>query len=97
MRARISEIPPDEEATWGAVLAVVVRTHPEDLSYHWTSNKKSGPEAYSVLDITEQGEDVEWMRVEIERAVDIVNEIAKRDPLAKMVEVDKGHIEVVMD
>jgi hypothetical protein len=96
MRARISEIPPAEEATWGAVLAVLVRTHPGDLSYHWTSHK-SGPDGYSVLDITEPGEDVQWMRVEIERAVDIVNEIVKRDPLEKMIEVDKGHIEVVMD
>jgi hypothetical protein len=97
MRARISQIPPAEQATWGAVLAILVRTHPDDLTYHWAANRKSDPDAYSVLDITEQGEDVEWMRVEVERAVDIVNGIAQRDPLDKMVEVDKGHIEVLVD
>jgi hypothetical protein len=97
MRARISEIPPTEEATWGAVLAILVRTHPEELKYHWTANRDGKPGSYSMLDLTEPGEDVEWMRAEISRAVDIVNEVARRDPLDKMEPVDIGHVEVLVD
>jgi len=53
MRARITEIPPAEEATWGTVLAILIKTHPKDLTYHWTANRKVEPGTYSVIDITE--------------------------------------------
>ena len=97
MRARITEIPPAEEATWGTVLAILIKTHPKDLPYHWTANRKVEPGTYSVIDITEPGEDVEWMRAEISAIVDLVNEVARRDPLDKMVPVDMGLVEVLVD
>ena len=97
MRARINEIPPAEEASWGAVVSILVRTHPEGLEYHWRAHRQGEPDVYSVVDITEPGEDVEWMRAEIRRAVDTVNEVARRDPLDRMVEIDAGHVEVLVD
>lgn len=97
MRARISEIPPAQEATWGAVLAILIRTHPKELTYHWVANRDGDPGTYSVIDITEPGEDVEWMRNEISAIVDVVNEVVRRDPLDKMVEVDAGVVEVLVD
>jgi len=97
MRARINEIPPAEEATWGAVLAILIKTHPNELTYHWTANRKGEPDTYSVIDITEPGEDVEEMRAEISAIVDLVNDVARRDPKDKMVRVDMGLVEVLVD
>jgi hypothetical protein len=97
MRARINEIPPREQATWGAVLATLLRTHPKEMTYHWTANGKGGPGAYSVIDIREPGEDVAELRAEIEAVVDLVNSVAKRDPLNAMVPADIGLVEVLVD
>jgi len=97
MRARINEIPPEEEATWGAVLTTLIRIHPKELEYHWTAYLKGEPGTFSVIDITEPGEDVEWMRAEIAAVIDTVNAVVKRDPLNKMVEIDAGHVEVLVD
>ena len=37
------------------------------------------------------------MRAEISAIVDLVNEVARRDPLDKMVPVDMGLVEVLVD
>ena len=97
MRARINEIPAREEATWGAVLATLLRTHPREMTYHWTANGKGDPNAFSVIDIRTPGEDVAELRAEIEAVVDLVNGVVKRDPLNEMVEVDVGLVEVLVD
>lgn len=97
MRARVNEIPPREQATWGAVLATLLRTHPHEMTYHWTANGKGEEGSYSVIDITTPGEDVAELRAEIEAVVDLVNSIVKRDPLNKMVAVDAGLVEVLVD
>jgi predicted RecB family nuclease len=97
MRARINQIPAEEEATWGAVLATLVRTHPKELEYHWTGYRKGEPDGYSVIDIKTPGEDVDEMRAEIESVVELVNRIVDRDPLDRMVRVDPGLVEVLVD
>lgn len=96
MRARINDIPAAEDATWGAVLAALLRTNPRDFTYHWTA-LGSGDDGQSVIDIKTSGEDVDALRAEIEETVDLVNEVARRDPLKKMVEVDIGLVEVLVD
>src|SRR3989442_1651510 len=35
MRARIEQIPADEEATWGAVFALLSHIHRTDWNFHW--------------------------------------------------------------
>lgn len=97
MRAKINEIPPREEATWGAVLATLLRNHPKEMTYHWTANGKGGPGSYSVIDISTPGEDVAELRAEIEAIVDLVNSVAKRDPLDAMAPADIGLVEVLVD
>jgi hypothetical protein len=97
MRARINEIPPAQEATWGAVLTTLLRTHPKEIEYHWMAHHKGEPGAYSVIDITEPGEDVEWLRAEIAAVVDLVNNVVRRDPLGKLVPIDVGLVEVLVD
>lgn len=37
------------------------------------------------------------MRAEIVEVVDHVNAVVKRDPLSKMVQIDTGHVEVLVD
>jgi hypothetical protein len=97
MRARINQIPAEEEATWGAVLATLLRTHPKELEWHWTGYRKNEPDAFSVIDIKSPGEDVDELRAEIDAVVDLVNRVVDRDPLDKMVRVDPGHAEVLVD
>ncbi|HSS61086.1 MAG TPA: hypothetical protein VLK30_06500 [Candidatus Limnocylindrales bacterium] len=97
MRAVIEQIPPAEESTWGAVLATLLRNHPTDWNYHWKAHQLDRHDSYSVIDIRAPGEDVAELRAEIEAVVDLVNEVARRDPLNKMVQVDVGHVEVLVD
>jgi len=37
------------------------------------------------------------LRAEIEQVVDLVNEVAERDPLNSMVAIDAGLVEVLVD
>jgi len=97
MRAKVNEIPPREEATWGAVLASLLRTHPREMTYHWNVYAKGEPGEFSVIEIHDSGEDVDELRAEIEGVVDLVNSVVKRDPLNMMVPVDIGLVEVLVD
>ena len=98
MRARINEIPPKEEATWGAVLATLLRSSQRgEMTYHWTANGKGEPGTYSVIDMIKPGEDVAGLRAEIEAVVELVNSVARRDPLNSMAPADPGLIEVLID
>lgn len=97
MRARINQIPAEEEATWGAVLAALQRTHPKDMESHWIAYRQGEPDAFSVLELKVPGEDVDEFRAEIDAVVDLVNRIADRDPLNKMVRADPGYVEVLVD
>lgn len=97
MRAKVNNIPSGEQATWGAVLAGLLRSHPRDMTYHWDVYDKGAEGQFSVLEIHDPGEDVEELRAEIEAVVDLVNSVAKRDPLNKMAPVDIGLVEVLVD
>lgn len=96
MRARIEQIPADEDATWGAVFAALSLTHRTDWRFHWTGYRKGEPDEYSFIEIEAEGEDVEGMRAEMVAVVDHVNAAVKRDPLDKMVSIDSGRIEVLV-
>lgn len=96
VRARINNIPPEQEATWGAVVAVLRFDNREDSSWHWTSYKSPDGTSFSVIDIEVPGEDVEALRAELGEAVDLVNDVAAHDPLKSMVRVDVGLSEVYL-
>ncbi len=96
MLARIKDIPELEDATWGAVLTTLLRTHPNEWTFHWTAERPKGADPYSQIDIEAAGDDVEEMRAEIDVVVDLVNRVADRDPLKRMVRVDVGHVEVLV-
>ena len=97
MRARIEQIPAAQEATWGAVFAALMLTHPKDWHFHWTGYRQGKPDAYSLIEIEAPGEDVAGLRAEIDEVIGIVNTAAKRDPLNQMVGIDNGHVEVLVD
>ncbi len=97
MRARIKDIPPEQEASWGAVLAVLRFDNRTGWSMHWTAHRPNDGDPFSVVDIRVPGEDVAALRAEIEEAVGMVNEIADRDPLNVMVRADVGLAEVLVD
>jgi hypothetical protein len=98
VRARIEQIPADEDATWGAVFAYLSLTHRKDWRFHWTGYRRGEPDAYSFIEIEAPGdEDVDAMRAEIVQVVDHVNTVVKRDPLNKMVPIDVGLVEVLVD
>lgn len=97
MQARIEQIPADEDGTWGAVFAALSLTHRTDWHFHWTGYRQGEPDAYSVIQIQASGEDVEGMRAEIVAVVNLVNAVVKRDPLSKMVPIDVGLVEVLVD
>jgi len=96
VRARIEQIPADQEATWGAVFAALSLNHRADWRFHWTGYRKGHPDEYSFIEIEAEGEDVDGMRAEIVELVDHVNTVAKRDPLGKMVAIDAGRVEVLV-
>lgn len=96
MRARIADIPTEQEASWGAVLAVLRFDNRTGWKMHWTAlHPKEGKE-FSVIDIEVPGEDVDGLRAEIDEAVDLVNDIVARDPLKRMVRADVGLAEVLV-
>lgn len=97
MQARISELPAKEEASWGAVYAVVQAEHRHESGWHFHWRAIPDRDHESALIIEAPGEDVDALRAEIEEAIDLVNDIVKRDPLGQMVEIDAGHVEVLVD
>jgi len=97
MRARVGEIPAAQDATWGAVFATLYASHRNDWQFHWTGHRQHEPDAYSLMQISAPGEDVEAMRAEIEEVIGFVNEMVRRDPLNAMVAVDIGLVEVLVD
>jgi hypothetical protein len=96
VRAKIDQIPPDEEATWGAVFVALTVTHRTGWQFHWNGYRKGQPDEFSVIAIEAEGEDVEGLRAEILEVIDFVNAAAKRDPLNKMVPIDAGNLEVLV-
>ena len=96
MRARIADIPAEQEATWGAVIAVLRFDNRSGWKMHWTAHQPAAGKQFSVIDIEVPGEDVDGLRAEIEEAVDLVNDIVQRDPLKTMVRADVGLAEVLV-
>ena len=96
MRARIADIPREQEASWGAVLAVLRFDNRTGWKMHWNAHHPAEGHPFSVIDIEVPGEDVDGLRAEIGEAVDIVNEIAGRDPLNIMTRADVGLVEVLV-
>jgi hypothetical protein len=94
MRVRINDIPPEQEATWGAVVAVLRFDNREHSSWHWTVQRPPSGKPFSVIDIQVQGEDVDGLRAELTEAVDLVNNVVDRDPMKTMVRADIGLSEV---
>lgn len=96
MRARIADIPAEQEATWGAVIAVLRFDNRAGWKMHWNAHNPHEGKPFSIIDIEVPGEDVDGLRAEIEEAVDLVNEIVERDPLKTMVRADVGLAEVLV-
>lgn len=96
MRARINDIPLEQEASWGAVLAVLRFDNREGTTWHWTAYHAPAGNQFSVIDIEVPGEDIEALRAELGEAIDLVNDIAEHDPLKSMVRVDIGLSEVYL-
>lgn len=97
MRARIADIPPEQEASWGAVIAVLRFDNRDGWKMHWTAHEPSAGRKFSIIDIEVPGEDVDALRAEITEAVDLVNDIVRRDPMKAMVRADVGLAEVLVD
>lgn len=97
MKARVGDIPAVQDATWGAVFASLFVAHRHDWHFDWTGYSQEGPHAYSVMEIEAPGEDVAGMRAEIDEVIGFVNEIVQRDPLNRMVQIDGGLVEVLVD
>lgn len=64
---------------------------------HWTAHEPVAGKKFSVIDIEVPGEDVDALRAEITEAVDLVNDIVRRDPTKTMVRADVGLAEVLVD
>ena len=96
MRARIADIPTEQEATWGAVIAVLRFDNRTGWKMHWNAHHPQEGKTFSIIDIEVPGEDVDGLRAEIEEAVELVNEIVGRDPLKLMVRADVGLAEVLV-
>lgn len=96
MRARINDIPPEQEASWGAVMAVLRFDNRHEWKMHWTAYHAPAGKQFSVIDVEVPDEDIDALRAELEEAVDIVNEIVARDPLKTMVRADIGLSEVYL-
>jgi hypothetical protein len=96
MRARINNIPPEQEASWGAVLAVLRFDNRVGWKMHWAVERPAQGKPFTVIDVEVPGEDIDALRAELGEAVDIVNDIAEKDPLKSMVRADIGLSEVFL-
>ena len=97
MRARINNIPPEQEASWGAVLAVLRFDNRVGWKMHWTVEQPVEGKPFTVIDVEVPGADVDALRAELGEAVDIVNGIVERDPLKSMVRADIGLSEIFLE
>jgi hypothetical protein len=96
MRARIADIPPEQNPTWGAVIAVLRFDNRPGWKMHWTEHRPQAGRPFSIIDVEVPGEDVDGLRAEIQEAVDLVNDIVARDPMKSMVRADVGLAEVLV-
>lgn len=96
MLARILDIPPAQETTWGAVLAVLQFEHRDDMKFHWRAERPRDGAPFSFVEIELPGEDVAGLRAEIDEVVGMVNRIVDRDPLDAMTRADPGLVEVLV-
>ena len=78
-------------------MAVLQYDHRDDWKVSWRAHRR--PEGdYTVVQIEAKGEEeVDSMRAEIVEAVQMVNDVASRDPLSLMVRADEGLVEVLVD
>jgi hypothetical protein len=96
MRARIADIPTEQGPSWVAVVAVLRFDNRKDWKLHWTAERPSAGKPFSVIDIEVPGEDIDALRAEITEAVDLVNDIAARDPMQTVAPADIGLVEVYL-
>jgi hypothetical protein len=96
MIARILDIPPAQEATWGAVLAMLQYEYRDDMKFHWRAEHPKAGDPFSFVEIEVPGEDVDALRAQIDEVVDMVNGVVDRDPLNAMVRADPGLVEVLV-
>jgi hypothetical protein len=94
VRARIADIPQEQESSWGAVVAVLRFDNRPSWKMHWSAHHPAAGKPYSTIDVEVPGEDVDSLRAEISEAVDIVNDIVRRDPMKTMGPADIGLTEV---
>lgn len=94
---RIVDIPPEQEASWGAVLAVLRYDNRPASKFHWTAQRPPDGKPFSLLEMELPGHDVDAVRAELTEAVDLVNEIVERDPLKQMGRADIGLSEVLIE
>ena len=94
MRAKIADIPAEQEASWGAVVALLRFNNRPDAKMHWSAYRPREGDPFSVLELDLPGQDIDALRAEIVEAVDLVNDIVARDPLQVMTPVDAGLAEV---
>lgn len=97
MRAKIADIPPEQEATWGAVLAVLRFDNRQDTKVHWTAYRAPAGQPFSVIELELPGHDIDALRAEVTEAVDLVNDIVERDPMKTMVRIDADLAELFID
>ena len=64
---------------------------------HWVVEHPVEGKPFTVIDVEVPGEDIDALRAELGEAVDIVNDIAGRDPLRSMVRADIGLSELFLD
>ena len=96
MLARILDIPPAQEASWGAVLAVLRYEHRDDMKLRWRAERPREGDPFSFVEVDVPGDEVDALRAEIVEVVGMVNEIADRDPLKTMAHADVGLVEVLV-
>jgi hypothetical protein len=96
MRVRINDIPSDQHASWAAVLAILRADNRTGWKMHWTAEHPAEGKPFTVVDFEVPGEDMDALRAEIGEAIDIVNEIARQDPLGAMTPADIGLTEVFL-
>ena len=96
MRVRINDIPSEQQASWAAVLAVLRSDNRTGWKMHWTAEHPVVGKPFTVIDVEVPGQDVEALRAEIGEAVDVVNDIARHDPLQAMVPADIGLTELFL-
>ena len=96
MRLRINDIPSEQQASWAAVAAVLRSDNRNGWKMHWTAEHPAEGKPFTVIDIEVQGQDIDALRAEVGEAVDVVNDIARHDPLGALASADIGLIELFL-